>query len=69
MKKYKVSEECINCRACVEVAGDHFEIGDNNIAYLKKQPQSASEEEICEEALDVCPVNAISAEDRSGSGS
>jgi len=63
MKKYKVSEECINCRACVEVAGDHYKIGDNNIAYLKKQPQSTSEEEICEEALNVCPVNAISAKE------
>ena len=63
MKKYKVSEECINCRACVEVAGDHFKIGDNNIAYLKKQPQNNTEEELCEEALEVCPVDAISAEE------
>ncbi|NQT76177.1 MAG: ferredoxin [Bacteroidetes bacterium] len=63
MKKYKVSEECINCRACVEVARDHFEIGDNKIAYLKNQPQNSTEEELCEEALNVCPVDAISAEE------
>jgi len=61
MKKYKVSEECIACRACVEVAGDNFEINDNNIAYLKKQPSNAIEFMHCDESIDVCPVNAISA--------
>ncbi|MCD4772733.1 MAG: ferredoxin [Bacteroidales bacterium] len=60
MKKYKVSEECIGCRACVEVAGDNFEINDNNMAYLKKQPENDNEEIQSQEALDVCPVNAIS---------
>ena len=60
MKKYKVSEECIACRACVEVANSNFDINDGNIAFLKKQPENKSEEELCEEALNVCPVNAIS---------
>ena len=61
MKKYKVAEECIGCRACVEVAGDNFEINDNNIAYLKMQPGNEDEEAKCEEAMDICPVEAISA--------
>ena len=61
MKKYKVSEECIGCRACAEVAGDNFEINDNNIAYLKMQPGNENEEAKCEEAMDICPVEAISA--------
>ena len=60
MKKYKVSEECIGCRACAEVAGDNFEINDNNIAYLKMQPGNEDEEAKCEEAMDICPVEAIS---------
>lgn len=60
MKKFKVSDECIGCRACVEVAADNFEINDNNLAYLKKQPENDSEIAKCEEAIDVCPVNAIS---------
>jgi len=60
MKKFKISEECIGCRACVEVAGDNFEIDDNNQAYLKKQPENDKEVAQCDEALDVCPVNAIS---------
>ena len=64
MKKYKVSEECIGCRACVEVAADNFEINDNNIAYLKKQPENEKEESQSIEALEVCPVNAIFVENQ-----
>ena len=59
MKKFKVSEECIGCRACVEVAGENFEINDANMAYLKKQPESIDEETNCQEALSACPVDAI----------
>ncbi|MEA3495437.1 MAG: ferredoxin [Bacteroidota bacterium] len=64
MKVYKVSEECIGCRACVEVATDNYEINDNNIAYLKKQPENAKEEEQCENALETCPVDAISSDEK-----
>ncbi len=60
MKKYKVSEECIGCRACVEVAGANYEINDNNIAYLKVQPKNKDEETQSQEAMDICPVEAIS---------
>ncbi len=60
MKRYKVSEECIGCRACVEVAGDNYEINDSNIAYLKKQPENENEEVKSQEAMDICPVEAIS---------
>jgi len=57
--KYRVNEECIGCRACVEVAGNNFEIDDNNLAFLKKQPENETEEKLCLEALEVCPVSAI----------
>ncbi len=63
MEKYKVSEKCIGCRACVEIAGNNFEINESNIAYLKKQPINDNEEKNCKEALDSCPVTAISIED------
>ena len=59
-KQYTVSEECIGCRACVEVAGNNFDMNDQNVAYLKKQPSTIEEEKISEEALNVCPVEAIS---------
>ena len=56
---YKVNEECISCRACVEVAENNFEMGESGLAYVIKQPQNADELKECEEALDICPVAAI----------
>ncbi len=61
-KKYSVSEECISCRACVEVAGNNFAMNDENKAFVFKQPETDEEEVECHSALEVCPVNAISAE-------
>ncbi|MEA2042113.1 MAG: ferredoxin [Bacteroidota bacterium] len=58
-KKYKVNEECISCRACVEVAGNNFKMGESGLAYVVKQPENEDELEQCEAALDVCPVAAI----------
>ena len=40
LKQFEVSAECIGCRACVDVAESNFDINDNNIAFLKKQPDS-----------------------------
>lgn len=58
--KFTVSEECIACRACVEVAEENYDINDNNKAYLYKQPENEEEEANCKEAMEVCPVDAIS---------
>ncbi|MCK5825158.1 MAG: DUF1858 domain-containing protein [Ichthyobacteriaceae bacterium] len=58
MKIYKVTEECISCNACEEVASANFEMG-SGIAIIKKQPENIDEENKCEEALDICPVSAI----------
>jgi len=63
MKKYKVSDECIGCRACVEVAENNFDINDDNIAFLKTQPLLEKNVEECNEALEICPVNAIFVEE------
>ncbi len=60
MKKFKVSEQCIGCRACVEVADDNFDIDNSRKAYLKKQPENEAEESKCTKAMGVCPVEAIS---------
>jgi len=32
---------------------------DDSNAYVYKQPEDEEEEELCEEALELCPVNAI----------
>ena len=62
MKTYKVTEECINCHACVEVANKNFKMGEE-IAYVYKQPENEAEEKQCQSVLDVCPVGAIESEE------
>ena len=57
--KFHVTEECIACRACVEVAENNFEIGDSGLAFVKKQPENEEELKQTREAMDVCPVGAI----------
>ncbi len=63
MKTYKVTEECISCHACVEVADKNFKMGEK-IAYVYKQPGNEAEEKQCLDALEVCPVNAIESEEK-----
>ena len=66
MKQYTVSDDCINCKACVRVATENFKMNNNKKAYVLKQPENKKEEELCEKALGVCPVNAISVQMNSG---
>lgn len=54
------SDVCIGCGACVSVAPDVFEIGDDGKAHVK-DPEGADEEEV-KQAADVCPVDAIKLE-------
>ena len=63
-KIYKVAnDECISCHACVEVAGNNFKMGSDEIAFVIKQPENDVEIEQCEEALEICPVGAILSKD------
>lgn len=59
-KKYIISDECIGCQACIGVAPDNFEMGKDNKAYLKKQPKTEKEIQDSNQAIDICPVGAIS---------
>jgi len=63
MKTYKVTEECISCHACVEVADKSLKMGEK-IAYVYKQPENETEENQCQDALEVCPVGAIISEEK-----
>ena len=56
---YKVNDECISCRACVEVAKNNFAMGETGLAYVKNQPSNEKEKKQVEEALEICPVAAI----------
>ena len=58
--KFYVDEQCIDCDLCRETAPDHFERNeDGGYTYVHKQPETEEEIELCVEALDGCPVEAI----------
>ena len=57
--RYFVTYDCINCGVCNEIAPDHFSTGDEGWAYVAHQPEDAGERDLCDEAIDACPVDAI----------
>jgi ferredoxin len=58
--KFYVDEQCIDCDLCRETAPDFFKRDDDGgYSYVYKQPSSTEELELCKEALEGCPVNAI----------
>jgi NitT/TauT family transport system substrate-binding protein len=59
INKYKITSDCIGCQACVEVSDRNFAMNDNNKAFVVKQPDNEEEEELCSDAAEVCPVEAI----------
>ena len=62
-KKYTVDENCIACDACVVEAPDFFSMDEEEgHVFILKQPESDKQIELCETALDSCPVGAISSE-------
>ena len=48
----------------MEIAKENFSINDKKVAFVFKQPRNISEEEKCERAMKICPVNAISTKER-----
>ena len=57
--RFRVTGECIGCRACVEVSPRHFEMNSEEKAYVKVQPLSENEIKSCRSAMEACPVEAI----------
>ena len=58
--RYFVDEQCIDCNLCREEAPKNFtrqeEVG---YSYVYKQPEDGEEEEMCKNAMEFCPVEAI----------
>lgn len=52
-------EGCIACNVCYSGAPDFFAEDDYGNAYIKKQPETPEEIELCREQMDLCPVNSI----------
>ena len=58
--KYYVDESCTNCASCREIAPDHFVFNeDTKQSFLALQPRTPEEDELCEEAMENCPIEAI----------
>lgn len=57
--KYYVDTNCISCGQCVDIAADFFAESEDGGMYVKAQPVSDEQIEICEQALSSCPVEAI----------
>lgn len=58
--RYYVDEQCIDCDLCRETAPECFKRNDDGgYSFVYKQPSSDEEHELCIEAMEGCPVEAI----------
>ncbi len=58
--KYYVDDQCIDCDLCRETAPDNFTRNDDGgHSYVYKQATTPEEEELCKQAMEGCPVEAI----------
>tara|TARA_B100000029_G_C17599028_1_gene965156 strand:- start:3683 stop:3964 length:282 start_codon:yes stop_codon:yes gene_type:complete len=58
--KYYVDEECIDCDLCRETAPNCFTRNDDGgYSFVTSQPDNEEDEELCREAMEGCPVEAI----------
>ena len=67
--KFFVDEQCIDCDLCRETAPDYFTRNDDGgYSYVYSQPDADDEDalDLCLEALEGCPVEAIGKNGASG---
>lgn len=58
--KFYVDDQCIDCDLCRQTAPNNFlRNEDKGFSYVSKQPENATEDEQCTEAMKACPVEAI----------
>ncbi len=57
---FYVDSQCIDCDLCRETAPENFSRDeDEGYSYVSKQPENDEELELCREAMEGCPVEAI----------
>ena len=57
---FYVDEQCIDCDLCRETSPTNFtREEDGGYSYVYKQPENDDELELCIEAMEGCPVEAI----------
>jgi ferredoxin len=58
--KYYVDTKCIGCDICPEISPGNFCSNlEEGYEYVCRQPINETEEKLCAEAMEICPVNAI----------
>ena len=58
--EFYVDRNCIDCDVCRDTSPKNFtRENENGYSYVYRQPQTPEELELCEEAMNVCPVEAI----------
>ncbi len=63
MAKYKIvidKDKCIGCGACAAQCPDNFEMMSGDEFKAKVRKAEVTELGCCQEAVDICPVQAIS---------
>jgi len=58
--KFYVDGQCIDCDVCRDLSPANFARNDENgYSYVSRQPETPEEFELCAEAIETCPVEAI----------
>jgi ferredoxin len=58
--RFYVDGQCIDCDLCRQTAPQNFERNESEgYSFVIRQPETAEDAELCREALDECPVEAI----------
>jgi ferredoxin len=57
--KWYVDDTCTGCGLCVDTAEDYFQLNDDDMAIVVKQPEDDDGEELCVEAMEGCPTESI----------
>mgnify|MGYP006336322663 CR=1 FL=1 len=58
--RFYVDRQRLDCDVCRDTAPSNFARNDENgYSYVRKQPEDQSEYDLCREAFDACPVEAI----------
>ena len=58
--KFYCDDQCIDCDLCRDTSPDNFTRNEEGVySYVFKQPDNEEELELCREAMEGCPVEAI----------
>lgn len=57
--RFYVTEDCLACETCQTVAPKNFRYGNDGLSYVFKQPSDPEEVKQCEEAVFLCPLEAV----------